>query len=72
VYWVIEVKSDEELPSEEVQSKREAAKRWANHVTADDQVGSTWRYLLVSESHVATAKGSWPVLKRASGSAMNV
>lgn len=63
VHWVIEVKSDKDLPSEEVQAKREAAKRWANHVSADEQVGATWRYLLVSESHVATAKGSWPALK---------
>ena len=61
--WIIEVKSDKELPSDEVQRKREAAKRWANHVSADERVGSQWRYLLVSESHVATAKGSWPALK---------
>lgn len=63
VHWVIEAKSDKELPSEEVQSKREAAKRWANHVSADESVGAQWRYLLVSENHVATAKGSWPALK---------
>lgn len=63
VYWVIEVKSDKEMSSEEVQAKREAAKRWANHVSADAQVDATWRYLLVSETHVATAKGSWPALK---------
>lgn len=63
VRWVIEVKSDKELPSEEVQAKREAAKRWANHVSADPQVDSAWRYLLISETHLATAKGSWSVLK---------
>lgn len=63
VHWVIEVKSDKELPSEEVQAKREAAKRWANHVSADPQVDSAWRYLLISETHLATAKGSWSVLK---------
>jgi hypothetical protein len=33
-------------------------------VTADAGVGATWRYLLVSESDVDTAKGSWPALKR--------
>lgn len=63
VLWVIEVKSDKELSSDEVQAKREAAKRWANHVSADDRVDVQWRYLLVSESHVATAKGSWSALK---------
>jgi len=63
VTWVIEVKSDKDLPSEEVQAKREAAKRWANHVSADEQVDGTWRYLLVSETHLATAKGNWAALK---------
>lgn len=43
--------------------RREAAKRWANYVTADVSVGTTWRYLLVSESDVETAKGSWSALK---------
>lgn len=63
VYWVIEVKSDKDLPSDEVQSKREAAKRWANHVSAEEAVGASWRYLLVSETHIGTAKGSWSALK---------
>ncbi len=63
VYWVIEVKSDKELPSEEVQAKRQAAKRWANHVSADEKVGADWRYLLVSETHVASAKDSWSALR---------
>lgn len=63
VYWVIEVKSDKELSSDEVQSKREAARRWANHVSADEDVDATWHYLLAAESHVATAKGSWAALK---------
>lgn len=63
VHWVIEVKSDKDLPSQEVQAKREAAKRWANHVTTDPKVSVTWKYLLVSEEHVKTAKGSWPALK---------
>lgn len=63
IYWVVEVKSDKESPSDEVQAKREAAMRWANHVSADDRAGGVWRYLLVSETHVATAKGSWEALK---------
>ncbi len=63
-HWVVEVKMDKEVSSADVQGKREAAKRWANYVTADDSVSVTWRYLLVSESDVETAKGSWTALKK--------
>jgi type III restriction enzyme len=62
-HWVVEVKMDKEVSSEDVRGKREAAMRWANHVSADNQVGATWRYLLVSESDITTAKGSWSALK---------
>jgi len=63
-HWVVEVKMDKEMSSEDVQGKREAAMRWANHVSADGTVGATWRYLLVSESDISTAKGSWNALKQ--------
>jgi type III restriction enzyme len=63
-HWVVEVKMDKEVESEDVQGKREAAKRWANHVNADAAVEVTWRYLLVSESDITTAKGSWDALKK--------
>ncbi len=59
-HWVVEVKMDKEMASADVVGKRKAAKRWANYVTADETVGVPWRYLLVSESDVETAKGSWP------------
>ena len=62
-HWVVEAKMDKEMSSEDVRGKREAAKRWANHVSADGAVGTTWRYLLVSESDIKTAKGSWSALK---------
>jgi len=62
-HWVVEVKMDKEMSSEDVQGKREAAMRWANHVSADEAVGTTWRYLLVPEADVRTAKGSWNALK---------
>jgi type III restriction enzyme len=62
-HWIVEVKSDRDLASDEVQAKREAARRWANHVNAADQVEVTWRYLLGSESDVLSAKGSWSALK---------
>lgn len=61
--WVVEVKMDKEMTSEDVKGKGEAAQRWANYVTADESVGATWRYLLVSEADVETAKGSWTALR---------
>jgi type III restriction enzyme len=66
-HWVVEVKMDKEMSTEDVKGKREAARRWANYVNADAQVGVTWRYLLVSESDVDTARGSWGALKRLGG-----
>lgn len=62
-HWVVEVKSDKDLGSDEVQAKRQAARRWASHVNADERVSETWRYLLLSESDITGAKGSWPALK---------
>jgi type III restriction enzyme len=66
-HWVVEVKMDKEMESEDVKEKRDAARRWANYVTADEQVGAVWRYLLVSETDVDTAKGSWVSLKKLGG-----
>jgi hypothetical protein len=43
-HWVVEVKMEEEMASEDVQDKRDAVKRWANYVTADEAVAATWRY----------------------------
>jgi type III restriction enzyme len=62
-HWVIEVKMDKEVQTTTVQEKREAAERWANHVSADPSVGKRWGYLLASETGVKTARGSWPALK---------
>ncbi len=61
-HWVVEVKMDKEMDSETVKGKRDAAKRWANYVTADEKVDVPWRYLLAAEADVETAKGSWPAL----------
>jgi type III restriction enzyme len=62
-HWIVEVKMDKEMFSEDVLGKREAAVRWANHVSADANVGVPWRYLLVSETDITTAKGSWAALR---------
>jgi hypothetical protein len=67
-HWLIEVKMDKEMASLDVQAKRDAARRWANHVNADEKVHTTWRYLLVSETDVKTAKGSWVALSGLGGS----
>lgn len=39
----------------------------ANYVSADEAVGVVWRYLLVSESDIAAAKGSSDALKKLGG-----
>ncbi len=66
-HWVVEVKMDKEMTTAAVHGKRDAAKRWANHVTSDEAVGPTWKYLLASEFDIATAKGSWAALKQLVG-----
>jgi type III restriction enzyme len=64
VRFVIEVKADRDLPTGDVQGKREAAQRWANHVNADPSVPDPWAYLLASETDLRTAHGSWPALRQ--------
>jgi type III restriction enzyme len=61
--WVVEIKMDKEMASPDVIGKREAAKRWAQHVSADPNVGVRWGYVLVSETDVKSATGSWPALR---------
>lgn len=61
-HWVVEPKADRELDTDAVRGKEFAAKRWANHVSA--QTGVDWRYLLVGETDVAEARGSWAALKK--------
>jgi type III restriction enzyme len=65
VRWVVETKADRDLQTANVQGKREAAQRWANHVSADTQVKrrkEEWRYLLVSETDLKEAKDDWQAL----------
>lgn len=64
-HWLVEVKSDKgAADSDEVRRKRAAAQRWANHVNASPKLnGVRWRYLLVRETDIAQAKGSWEALK---------
>lgn len=62
--YVLEIKMDKERESGDVKEKREAARRWANHVNANDQVDAKWSYLLAFEQDVKEAAGSWPALKK--------
>jgi type III restriction enzyme len=60
--WVVETKADRDLQSENVQAKRRAAQRWANHVTAADEVSEQWNYLLIGESDLRQSRGDWQAL----------
>ncbi len=57
--------ADDTATNADVLAKREAAIRWAAHVTA--LTGTTWRYLFVREADILTAKGSWAALRRLAG-----
>lgn len=62
--WVVEVKSDKDMDSADVQGKRRAAQKWTNHVNASDAVDAKWRYLLVGETDISQAKHSWTALRK--------
>lgn len=62
-HWVVEIKSDKDAPTTDVQAKRVAAQRWVNHVNAGGTTTAKWQYLLVTETDIAQAKGSWSALK---------
>ncbi|MCW2133380.1 DEAD/DEAH box helicase family protein [Arthrobacter sp. VKM Ac-2550] len=67
-HWLIEVKADRDLTNSTVLAKREAAKRWANYVnTSPEFNGQHWKYLLISESDLTHANGSWPQLRGLAG-----
>ncbi len=61
--WIVEVKSDKDVESDDVQAKRKAAIQWSNRVSADDGVEGEWQYLLVSETDIEQSKGSWSALR---------
>jgi type III restriction enzyme len=61
VNCLLEVKADRDLDDPLVVAKRVAAERWARRVT-DEGGHGTWRYLVVSESAIRNAHGSWGVI----------
>ncbi len=64
LHWVVEVKSERDLATLDVQAKREAAERWAAKVTADPTTGGVpWRYLLLGEADITKSEGDWKALR---------
>lgn len=59
--WILEVKDDRHMNDATVQAKRQAALSWANAVNGPKTYG-VWEYLLISESDLKAAKGSWKAL----------
>ena len=48
---------------EVVQKKKDAAKRWARHASAE--MGGTWEYLLVTDEDIKASRGSWAAVRAA-------
>jgi type III restriction enzyme len=63
-HYVLEIKMDKEKTSGDVKEKRDAARRWANHVNKSSKVKVKWAYLLAFEEDVEHASGSWAALKK--------
>ncbi|NEW32943.1 DEAD/DEAH box helicase family protein [Nocardia cyriacigeorgica] len=68
VHWLIEGKSDHDVPRRDVEAKRAAAEEWARFVNDDGRFG-TWRYLFCSESALKNSHGGWDTLLVAAGAA---
>lgn len=66
IHYLFEVKADKDVDTAVVQAKKKAAEEWARFVTDSGEHG-TWRYLLVPEKVLATAKTFTAVVAQASG-----
>lgn len=61
--WVIEVKADNQVESDEVVDKFEAVKQWAARINAEGSADpDEWHVMLASETAIAQARGSWSQL----------
>lgn len=65
-HWIVEGKRDDEMTSQVVLAKRDAAIEWVKAVNASTEVSQRWGYVLASEAVIAAAS-SWNALKTASG-----
>ncbi len=63
-YWIVEGKRDDEMTSDVVLAKRDAAAAWVKTVNNSGDVQDTWGYLLASEAVIRDA-ANWTSLKAA-------
>jgi type III restriction enzyme len=70
IHWIIEGKRDDEMTSQVVLAKRDAAIAWVNAVNASPNVTQRWGYVLASESVIASAS-SWMALRSATSAHTN-
>lgn len=61
-YWIVEGKRDDEMTSDVVLAKRDAAVGWVKTVNTSSDVQDTWAYLLASEAVIKDA-ANWTSLK---------
>jgi type III restriction enzyme len=59
-FWLVETKADRDMEHPDVLAKKAGAEDWARRVS--DETGKRWRYLLVGESQLKAANGSWSLL----------
>ena len=62
-HLLVEVKAAKAVSNEVVQKKKDAAKRWARHASAE--MGGTWEYLLVTDEDIKASRGSWAAVRAA-------
>lgn len=61
--WLVEIKMDKEMLAADVVAKKKAAKTWANTINNSGLADGRWQYLLLSETDVEDAAGSWAQMK---------
>ncbi|WP_162877248.1 DEAD/DEAH box helicase family protein [Mycobacterium persicum] len=62
-HWLVEIKMDKDVASEDVTAKKKAAATWAKTVTNSGKAEGDWAYLLLSESDVKDSHGNWEQMK---------
>lgn len=63
------MKADNQMASETVQGKRNAARKWSNYVNTSPSFrpGPKWNHVLLSEADVRNANGSRAALRGLGG-----
>lgn len=61
--YLVEIKADDWTEAADTKGKAEAARRWANEVSADPKAGREWKYLFLTETQVKQARESWESMK---------